>query len=146
MLGGIFGIGCDGELRPAEVLERLAEVGAAGGLAGARGLTPAVAQRLEEAVKVVPTEASAQALRCFHGEIGPAAIRQGRRMVELSPAGSLTFYFDPVAALRSAARLAAAVIDARDLEHANEILHGLGVRTELDYERDALHTVRQPSN
>jgi hypothetical protein len=146
VLGGIFGIGCDGELRPAEVLERLAEVGAAGGLAGARGLTPAVARRLEEAVKVVPTEASAQALRCFHGEIGPAAIRQGRRMVELSPAGALTFYFDPVAALRSAARLAAAVIDARDLEHANEILHGLGVRTELDYERDALHTVRQPSN
>jgi hypothetical protein len=146
LLAGIFGIGCDGELTPAEVLARLAEVGAAGGLAGARGLTPAVAGRLEEAVKVVPTEASAQALRCFHGEIGPAAIRQGRRTVELSPAGALTFYFDPVAALRSAARLAAAVIDARDLEHANEILHGLGVHTELDYERDALHTVRQESN
>jgi hypothetical protein len=140
VLGGIFGIGCDGELTPAEVLARLAEVGAA------RGLTPAVAGRLEEAVMAVPTEASAQALRCFHGEIGPAAIRQGRRTVELSPAGALTFYFDPVAALRSAARLAAAVIDARDLEHANQILHELGVHTELDYERDALHTVRQRSN
>jgi hypothetical protein len=99
-------------------------------------------QRLEEAVKVVPTEASAQALRCFHGQIGPSTIRQGRRTVELSPAGALTFYFDPVAAVGSAARLAAAVTDARDLEHANEILHGLGVYTELDYERDALHTVR----
>ena len=142
VLGGIFGIGCDGELTPPEVLERLAEVAAAAGLAGTRGLTPGIAQRLEEAVRVVPTEASAQALRCFHGEIGPAAIRQGRRTVELSPAGALTFYFDPVAALRSAARLAAAVTDARDLEHANEILHGLGVYTELDYERDALHTVR----
>ena len=142
MLAGIFGVGCDGELSPAEVLARLAEVGAAGGLAGARGLTPAVAERLEEAVKVVPTEASAQALRCFRGEIGPATIRQGRRTVELSPAGALTFYFDPVAAVRSAARLAAAVTDARNLEHANEILHGLGVYTELDYERDALHTVR----
>ena len=142
ILGGIFGIGCDGELTPPEVLERLAEVGAAGGLAGARGLTPAIARRLEEAVKVVPTEASAQALRCFHGAIGPSTIRQGRRTVELSPAGALTFFFDPVAALCSAARLAAAVMDARDLDHANEILHGLGVRTELDYERDALHTVR----
>jgi hypothetical protein len=142
VLGGIFGIGCDGELTPPEVLERLAEVGASGGLAGARGLTPAVAARLSEAVKVVPTEASAQALRCFHGQIGQSAIRQGRRTVELSPAGALTFYFDPVAALRSAARLAAAVTDARDLDHANEILHGLGVYTELDYERDALHTVR----
>jgi len=146
VLGGIFGLGCDGELTPAEVLARLAEIGAAGGLAGARGLTPAVAERLEEAVKVVPTEASAQALRCFRGEIGPATIRQGRRTVELSPAGALTFYFDPVAAVRSAARLAAAVTDARDLDDANEILHGMGVRTELDYERDALHTVRQSSN
>ena len=146
VLGGIFGIGCDGELTPAEVLARLAEVGAAGGLAGARGLTPAVAQRLEQAVKAVPTEASAQALRCFRGEIGPSAIREGRRTVELSPAGALTFYFDPLAALRSAARLAAAVVDANDLDAANETLHGLGVQTELDYERDALHTVRQRSN
>jgi hypothetical protein len=145
VLGGIFGIGCDGELTPSEVLARLAEVGAAGGLAGARGLTPAIAQRLEDAVRVVPTEASAQAVRCFRGEIGRTEIRSGRRTVELSPAGALTFYFDPLAALRSAARLAAAVMDARDLENANEILHGLGVRTELDYERDALHTVRQPS-
>jgi hypothetical protein len=145
VLGGIFGIGCDGELTPSEVLARLAEVGAAGGLAGARGLTPAIAQRLEEAVRVVPTEASAQAVRCFRGEIGHAEIRSGRRTVELSPAGALSFYFDPLAALRSAARLAAAVIDARDLDDANDILHGLGVRTELDYERDALHTVRQPS-
>src|SRR5215210_4182198 len=60
VLGGVFGIGCDGELTPPEVLARLAEVGAAGGLAGARGLTPPVAERLAEAVKVVPTEASAQ--------------------------------------------------------------------------------------
>jgi hypothetical protein len=145
VLGGIFGIGCDGELTPAEVLERLAELAAVGGLAGAHGLTPRVVQRLEEAVKVVPTEASAQALRCFHGEIGPSAIRQGRRTVQLSPAGALTFYFDLIAALRSAARLAAAVMDADDLEDANEILHRLGVYTELDYERDALHTVRHPS-
>jgi hypothetical protein len=145
VLGGIFGIGCDGELTPAEVLARLAEVGAAGGLAGARGLTPNVARRLEDAVRVVPTEASAQALRCFRGELGRAEIRSGRRVVELSPAGALTFYFDPLAALRSAARLAAAVIDAPDLEAANEILHGLGIHTELDYERDALHTVRQSS-
>jgi hypothetical protein len=142
VLGGIFGIGCDGELTPSEVLARLAELAAAGGLAGARGLTPAVVRRLEEAVEVVPTEASAGALRCFHGEIGTATIRQGRRTVELSPAGALTFYFDPAVAVRSAARLAAAVTDASGLEEANEILHGLGVRTELDYERDALHTVR----
>lgn len=145
VLGAVFGVGCDGELTPAEVLERLAEVAAAGGLAGARGLTPSVAARLDEAVEAIPTEASAQALRCFHGAVGPATIRQGRRTVELSPIGALTFYFDVLAAVRSAARLAAAVGGARDLDHANDLLHELGVRTELDYERDALHTVRQSS-
>jgi len=68
------------------------------------------------------------------------------RTVELSPLGALTFYFDIAKAIWSAARLAASVIDARDLDHANELLRGLGVRSELDYERDALHTVRHPSN
>jgi hypothetical protein len=145
VLGGIFGVGCDGELTVAEVLERLAEVAAAGGFAGARGLTAEVAARLERAVEVIPTEASAQALRCFHGELGETTIRQGRRTVELSPLGALTFYFDIAKAIWSAARLAATVVDARDLEHANELLHALGVRTELDYERDAIHTVRHPS-
>jgi hypothetical protein len=146
VLGGIFGVGCDGELTPAEVFERIAEVAAAGGFAGAHGLTPAVAARLEQAIDVIPTEASAQALRCFHGAIGSDTIRQGRRTVELSPAGALTFYFDVAKAIWSAARLAATVVDARDLEHANELLRARGVRTELDYERDALHTVRSPSN
>jgi hypothetical protein len=146
VLGGIFGVGCDGELRPGEVLERIAEVAAAGGYAGARGITPAIAAVLERAVEAVPTEASAQALACFRGGFGEATIRQGRRTVELSPAGALTFYFDVAKAIWSAARLAAAVIDAEDLEHANELLRARGVRTELDYERDAIHTVRSSSN
>jgi hypothetical protein len=146
VLGGIFGVGCDGELTPVEVLDRLAEVAAAGGFAGARGLTAPIVARLDQAVAAIPTEASAQALRCFRGETGQSTIRQGRRTVELSPVGALTFYFDVAKAIWSAARLAATVVDADSLDHANELLHELGVRTELDYERDALHTVRHPSN
>src|SRR5205814_1210210 len=49
VLAGIFGIGCDAELTPSEVLARLAAVAGEGGLAGARGLTAAVADRLEQA-------------------------------------------------------------------------------------------------
>jgi hypothetical protein len=56
--------------------------------------------------------------------------------------GALSFYFDVRVALSSAARLAAAASGARDLEHGNDILHELGVYTELDYERDAPHTGR----
>jgi len=136
VLGGIFGIGCDGELTPDEVLERIAEVAAANGLAGVRGLTPAVVELLDRAVEAVPTEASAQALRCFRGERGTSSIRAGRRTVELSPMGAATIYFDPAAALASAARLAKAVIDSGGIEDANKRLHALGLRTELDYERE----------
>jgi hypothetical protein len=137
VLGGIFGIGCDGELTPTEVMERLAEVGKAGGLAGAVGITAEVAQLMERAIEVVPTEASAMALRAFHGDIGEFEIRDGRRKVLLSPIAAATFFFEVPEAVASAARLALAVRDAEDLEAANDVLRSLGVHTELDWERDA---------
>src|SRR3954463_1740987 len=136
VLGALFGVGCDGELTPTEVLARLAEVGVAGGLAGAVGLTPEVASLLEQAVEAVPTEASAQAVRAFRGATGEVPIRDGRRTVLLSPLAAITFFFLIPAAVRSAARLALAVRDAGDLEEANAILRSLGVRTELDWERE----------
>jgi hypothetical protein len=136
VLGALFGTGCDGELTPTEVLERLAEVGVAGGLAGAIGLTPEVATLLEQAVEVVPTEASAQAVRAFRGVSGEVPIREGRRTVPLSPLAAVTFFFLIPAAVRSAARLALAVRGAADLDEANLILRSLGVRTELDWETE----------
>jgi hypothetical protein len=137
VLAGVFGIGCDAELTPAEVLARLAEVAAAGGLCGARGLTPQVADRLEAAMRLVPTEASAQAVRAFRGASGLTAIRGGTRTLELSPAAALTLYLDVGATIEAVGRLARAVDGAADLEQANDALHALGVRTELDLERDA---------
>ena len=134
---GVFGAGCDGELRPPEVLARVAEVAAAGGWLGAWALTPDAAERLEAAIAHVPTEASAMAVRCARGAIGTQTIRAGRRSVELGPAGALTFFLDPAAALASAARLAAAVVEASSLADADEILTARGVRTELAYERSA---------
>jgi hypothetical protein len=134
---GVFGAGCDGELTPAEVLERVAEVSRADGLLGAWALTTDAAVRLEAAIAVVPTEASAMALRCARGWYGTSTIRNGRRSVELGPAGGLTFYLEPECTLASAARLAAAVVDATSLEDADAILSARGVRTELAYERMA---------
>jgi hypothetical protein len=138
VLGAVFGSGCDGELTPAEVAARLAEVAAAGGALGDHDLDPATLARLAAAVDAVPTEASAMALRCARGETGRTAIREGRRTVPLTPEGGRVFFFDPQIAMASAARLAEAVRAARDMEHAHAILLGLGVaRTELRYERDA---------
>ena len=137
VLGAVFGIGCDGELTPDEVAARLAEVGAAGGLLEDLPLPPAALDRVEAALAFVTTEASAMAIRCARGETGSVPIRGGRRTVPLTPAGGRMVVFDPAAAIRSAARLARAVADAPSLEGAQAILTALGVRTELDFEREA---------
>lgn len=135
VLCGVYGPGCDGELTPAEVIERIAELGRAGALLGSWGLTPALCVQIEAAAHVVPTEASLMGVRCARGETGPAQIRGGLRTVELTPAGALTFYFDPLAALAGGlAPLAAAVRESETLEAAQTILAELGVRTELDLE------------
>lgn len=142
VLGAVFGAGCDGELTPAEVVERLAEVAAAGGDLGDLPLPAAALDRVEAALRAVTTEASAMAVRCARGETGRASIRGGRRAVQLTPDGGRLVCFDPATAIASAARMAAAVADAPDLEAAQRVLHGLGVRTELDYEREMARTAQ----
>jgi hypothetical protein len=136
VLAGIFGIGCDAELTPAEVMAQLAMVAGAAGLCGARGLTDPVASRLEDAIGLVPTEASAQAVLAFRGGSGIRTIRRSRRTLELTSIAALTIYLDPTVVMRTSARLARAVADANSLEDANRALHELGVRTELDLERE----------
>ncbi|MGH2955840.1 MAG: DUF1152 domain-containing protein [Solirubrobacterales bacterium] len=135
VLAAVYGPGCDGELTPAEVLERIGQLDAADALLGAWGLTPAACELVEEAARVVPTEASLQAARCARGERGTATIRGGRRKVELTALGALTFFFDPAVAVESVAPLARAVLPAAGIEEARDALAGLGVRTELDLER-----------
>ncbi len=137
VLLGIFGIGCDAELTTEEVLAQVAAVAAAGGLLGARGLTDPVAERLEAAMELVPTEASAQAVRAFRGVRGPVSIRGGARTFELSAVAALTYYLDVELSYRTAGRLARAVSDADSLVGANEQLRRMGVPTELDLEQDA---------
>jgi len=134
VLGALFGAGCDGELTPDEVLERLAEVAAAGGHLGSWGPGTAELERVEAAVAQIPTEASTMALRCARGVLGSVSIRDGRRTVRLTSIGGLVFFFHPVVALGSAARCAALVAGASSLEEANGILLGHGIATELDWE------------
>jgi hypothetical protein len=133
-VGAVFGPGCDGELTAEEVLERVLELAPLGGWLGAWGLTPAAAAELEAAARVIPTEASVQAVRCARGETGEATIRNGRRTVRLGPLGALTLFYDLRLAYERAP-LAQAVDGAESIEEARAALGALGLRTELDYER-----------
>jgi hypothetical protein len=131
----VYGAGCDGELTPLEVLKRMGELGGDGALLGAWELTPSACELVEAAARVVPTEASLQAVRCARGERGTATIRSGRRTVPLTPLGGLTVLFDPTRAGESALPLARAVYDADSIEQAHEALAAIGVRSELALER-----------
>ena len=145
-VAAVYGAGCDGELTPAEVLDRVAELSRAGALLGAWGLSPAVADQLEAAAATVPTEASLMGVRCARGETGTVQIRGGRRTVELTPVGAITFFFDPLIAFERTAPLARAVAEADSLEAAQAALSAVGVRTELDLERARAAGTGAPSS
>jgi hypothetical protein len=135
-LWGVFGYGSDGELTMDEIEVALSKLGAAGGLLGGWSLTPKIAAELEEVVKTVPTEASAIPLKCFRGARGDSEIRRGQRHVKLTPLTALTFFMSTTKLYETLGRPAQAVQGSSSLDEANDALHAVGIRTELDYERE----------
>jgi hypothetical protein len=135
-LWGVFGYGSDGELTVDEIELALHKLAAVGALLGAWSLTPKVAAELETAIQTVPTEASAIPVKCFRGAWGETKIRTDQRSVKLTPLTALTFFLSPTKVFDTLARPAQAVSQSGSLEEANEALHAIGVKTELDLERE----------
>ena len=134
-LWGVFGYGSDGELNVDEIELALSKLAAARGLLGCWSLTPKTAAELEEIIKTVPTEASAIPVGCFRGAYGERMIRGGQRKVKLTPLTTLIFFMFATKLLHTLARPAQALLHSVSLEQANDALHAIGIRTELDYER-----------
>jgi hypothetical protein len=134
-LWGVFGYGSDGELTVDEIEVALSELTAAGGWLGTWSLTPKIAAELEEVVKTVPTEASAIPLECFRGGWGQRKIRSGQRSVKMTPLTALIFFLSTTALYETLSRPAQAVRASASLEEANDALHSIGIKTELDLER-----------
>jgi hypothetical protein len=135
-LWGVFGYGSDGELTVDEIELALNKLAAAGAWLGAWSLTPKIAGELEDVIKTVSTEASAIPLDCFRGAWGEAKIRSGQRSVKLTPLTALTFFLSTTKLFRTLSRPAQAVSESSSLEAANDALHAIGIRTELDLERE----------
>jgi hypothetical protein len=140
---GVFGFGSDGELSVDEIELALNKIAAADGLLGAWSLTPKIAAELETVIKSVPTEASAIPLHCFRGGWGSHDIRHGQRQVKLTPLTALTFFMLITKLYDTLARPAQAVRQSATLDQANEALHAIGIRSELDYERDYYRIMMQ---
>ena len=140
---GVFGYGSDGELSVDEIELALSKLAAANGLLGAWSLTPKIAAELEEVIKTVPTEASAIPVRCFRGAWGEGDIRRGARHVKLTPLTALTFFMSTTKLYDTLARPAQAVRPSSSLDEANDALHAIGIRTELDELRAEIRRVRR---
>jgi len=135
-LWGVFGYGSDGELTADEIERALAKIAGAGGMLGGWALTPQVVDELAQVIQKVPTEASAIPVRCARGAWGETSIRQDQRKVKLTPLATLTFFLSSRVLYDTLSRPAQAVANSSSLEEANDALHAIGVKTELDLERE----------
>ncbi|HEV8341141.1 MAG TPA: DUF1152 domain-containing protein [Candidatus Binatia bacterium] len=135
-LWGVFGYGSDGEMTVEEIESALNRAARAGGLFGAWALTKKSASELESVIQKVPTEASAIPAQCFRGAWGETKIRQDQRSVKLTPLTTLTFFLSPTIIFDTLSRPAQAVRESSSLEEANQALHAIGLKTELDLERE----------
>lgn len=133
---GVFGYGSDGELAPHEIEAAISVVARAGGFLGGWALTPKIVRELKRVVEEVHTEASAIPLFCAEGAWGETSIRSDGRKVKLTPLTTITFFVSPRVVLEALSRPGRAVASSTSLDQANEALHALGMRTELDLERD----------
>lgn len=132
---GILGYGCDGELTQRELDQRLATVARHGGYLGAWGITPGALSQMDRVLEKVKSEASLIPVRAAHGVLGETTIRNERIGVVINLPTTLTFYLDPQVVFEQVAYPARQLAESTSLDEANESLHRMGLRTELDRER-----------
>jgi hypothetical protein len=135
-LWAVFGYGSDGEMTVDEIEAALNKVARAGGLLGGWALTAKVVSELENVIREVQTEASAIPVECARGAWGEKRIRQDQRRVKLTPLTTLTFFLSPTTIFHALSQPAQAVSETSSLEEANQALHAIGLKTELDLERE----------
>lgn len=126
----VAGAGLDGELAPGYVLERLAELGA----------RPCGRVQREHALKFAavfewhPSEASGLLASAAMGARGRVEMQAGHSTVELTPDSS-ALHSLALLPLSLEGSLAAILRCTTSLESAQQGLVGLGLRSELEYER-----------
>ena len=143
-LWAVLGYGSDGELTVDEIELALSKLAAVGGWLGTTSLTPQIAAELAEVIKTVSTEASAIAVQCFYGAWGNTKIRSDQRNVKLTPLTALILFMSATKLFQTLARPAQAVRETSSLDEANDALHAIGVRTELDLERERYSATKNP--
>ena len=144
IIWAVFGYGSDGELTVDEIERSLNKLAAAGGWLGACRLRQRSLRSCETVIATVPTEASAIPVQCFRGAWGETRIRTDQRTVKLTPLTTLIFFMSATKLYETISRPAQAIRESSSLEEANDALHAIGIKTELDLERERYAATKNP--
>jgi hypothetical protein len=128
----VVGFGSDGELTRDEIERYLSEVAEKGGLLGVSVIMKDYAEELFKFVKEVATEASRIPILSARGYKGRYTI-WGHYEIDVSILNALIFYID-TRVVYGLSPLPRAVEGSKSILEANEMLHEIGIRTELDVE------------
>lgn len=131
----VLGPGVDGELSPGQVLERIAEIAAEGGLVEVCGLSRRELRLLEGHLDRFASEASKMPFLALRGSRGEIPIRGGSRRVELSPLSASLYVVETDAAYRGSA-ISQIVRGSESVYEARRRLNDRCLYTELDLEED----------
>jgi len=128
----VVGFGSDGELSRAEIEHYLSEITAKNGLEGVMLIDRKTASELYPLVKEIETQASRVPLLAALGYHGRYRIWDDVE-IDVSILNALAFFLR-TGVLYDLSSLPKAVRNCKNIWEANEALHKLGVRTELDIE------------
>lgn len=135
---GVFGFGSDGELTISELESSVKQIAQHDGIMGSWGITQDTLNLMEKVVKVVPTEASRSPVEYARGKFEGTSIRSGTRSINLNFSSTVTIYIDPVVLFENISGLARVVAECTSIEDANKKLNELGIKSELDVEREKI--------
>ncbi|AEA47491.1 DUF1152 domain-containing protein [Archaeoglobus veneficus] len=137
----VVGFGSDGELSRKEIEGYLSELAANGGLIGAILIDRKTASRIYPLVERIETEASRVPLLAALGYNGVYTIWDGYE-IEVSILNALAFFID-AKKLYELNPMAKAVKGCNSIQEANEALHRIGIKTELDIELELASSGRE---
>jgi len=136
----VVGFGSDGELSRFELEAYLSDIAERGGVLGVSMITKDFADRIVDFVNGVETTASKIPILAGRGYFGRMKVWD-KAVIDVSILNSLIFYVD-LKIVYELSPLPKAVEGSRSVVEANDMLHKLGIKTELDYEIEAVKALR----
>ena len=131
---GLFGCGTDGELSFNELENSISAIAKYEGYYGAWGITSDILKIMQNAISIIPTEASRIGVNASLGNLNIQKIRSGT--INLKPvfSSNITYYLSTSVIFEKISLTARTVFNTETFDQANAELNRIGLKTEYDLE------------